>query len=504
MQDKKHCSFLFYFEYSDSLKDDILADMNYLQQEVMKIGEYPDKSLFFQNPQIVEGWLALNNAIERYADSGASFTVKEWGKRTNPFIVHLLSMRDIHLKYKQLYRDYYDHFKYLLDIYGGWLEGECINKESIDELTAGQYGKEFCDVEDVDQYLSNLNSQSLKIRSGLFSVLSDIQQVLLSIMNRGGHIIIDLNPSEEAFAQAMDLDLKEWTLNFGNKLIRDMKEDLTRHYKEHRTDRYTPELWSDLLDSDEKALNKAKMQQLAECDEPWQEHWGEDMKRQMDENGRLMQQILSSCRSDELFDFGKAENIQPFIGLLTTDNIEMFYEIIVRRNLIQCEMFPELKEQHEEWLNNVANKVNELSEGNKETGLNAARQSKLDEIIGILQKGDWKQPATADNVKLLLNIVFGKDTSLLDENDKSLCEKMWALVEGGGGERMLIVPANLAGFFKEENLLKGSPKEISTALFGNGNQVNNINKGNPNRCSEAFKLVIPFLKKYIDKIIRQV
>jgi hypothetical protein len=321
-------------------------------------------------------------------------------------------------------------------------------------------------------------------------------------MNRGGHIIIDLNPSEEAFAQAMNLDLKEWTLNFGVKLIRDMKEDLTRHYKEHRTDRYTPELWSDMLDADENALNKAKMQLLADCKETRQEHWGEDMKRQMDENGRLMQQILSSCRSDELFDFGKAENIQPFIELLTTDNIEMFYEIIVRRNLIQCEMFPELKEQHEAWLNHVNEQQPEES---NETGMDAARQSKLDEIIGILKNGNWKQPATADNVEKLLNTIFGKDTSLLDEKDIDECEKMWTLVENRrGGYIKEMLPANLAGFFNEENLLIGSSKEIRNELFGKNNkQSNNFNKGKKGYRSIALENVIPFLKKYIDKIIRQ-
>ncbi len=502
MQNNKHGSFIFYFEYSDSLKDEILADINYLQKEIKEIGEYPDMSLFFQNPQIVEGWLALNNAIERYADSGTSFTVKEWGKRTNPYVVHLLTMRDIHQKYKKLYRDYYDHFKTLLDTYGGWLQGECISSESIGELIAGQYGKDIGDVEDVDQYIADLNNQSLKMRSGLFSMLSDIQQVLIAVMNRGGHIIIDLNPSEEAFAQAMNLDLKEWTLNFGVKLIRDMKEDLTRHYKEHRTDRYTPELWSDMLDADENALNKAKMQLLADCKETRQEHWGEDMKRQMDENGRLMQQILSSCRSDELFDFGKAENIQPFIELLTTDNIEMFYEIIVRRNLIQCEMFPELKEQHEAWLNHVNEQQPEES---NETGMDAARQSKLDEIIGILKNGNWKQPATADNVEKLLNTIFGKDTSLLDEKDIDECEKMWTLVENRrGGYIKEMLPANLAGFFNEENLLIGSSKEIRNELFGKNNkQSNNFNKGKKGYRSIALENVIPFLKKYIDKIIRQ-
>ena len=500
MQDKKHSSFLFYFEYSDSLKEEILTDINYLQQEIEEIEKYPDKSLFFQNPLIVEGWLRLNDAIKQFADSGKSFTVKEWGKRTTPFFMHFLTMREIYLKYKQIYRDYYDQFKSLLDTYGGWLEGECISTDSINELVAGEYGKDFGDIENVSQYIADLNSKSLKMRSGVFSMLSNIQQVLLAIMNRGGHIIIDLKPSEEDFAKAMDLDLKERTLSFGNKLFVDMKEDLTRHHKQYRTDRYTPELWSGMLDADEDALSKAKIQQLAECDEPKQEHWGEDMKKQMDENGRLMQQILSSCRSDELLDLRKVENIQPFIELLTTDNLEIFYEIIVRRTLIQCEMFPELKEQHEAWLNSV----NEQTEKSNESGLDAARQSKLNEIVGILQKGCWKKPATADNIEQLLNVTFGNNSLMLDKGDEAMCEKMWALVEGGSGNRMEIMPANLAGFFSDENLLSGSPKEISNNLFGSrNNQSNNINKGKSGYQSNGFKEVVPFLKKYIGKIIHQ-
>ena len=165
-------------------------------------------------------------------------------------------------------------------------------------------------------------------------------------------------------------------------------------------------------------------------------------------------------------------------------------------------MFPdELKDKYEEWLNPTKEPQSEEGE---DTGLSDVRRVKLDEIIGILQKGNWKQPATADNIEQLLNTLFGKDTSSLEEGDDAQCEKMWALVEGGGGDRMVIMPANLAGFLKEENLLKGWPKEISNALFDNGNQVNNINKGNSNRCSAAFKETIPFIKKCIDKIIRQV
>lgn len=154
-----------------------------------------------------------------------------------------------------------------------------------------------------------------------------------------------------------------------------------------------------------------------------------------------------------------------------------------------------------EWVNTTEEQKTDEGEDGV---LNVARQSKLDEIIGILQKGNWKQPATAENVEMLLNTIFGRDILSLDEGDEPLCEKMWEYAEKGGGDRMLIVPANLAGFFKEENLLIGSPKDISTDLFGiNLNQSNNINKGNPQHCSNAFSDVTPFLRKYINKIIRK-
>ena len=136
--------------------------------------------------------------------------------------------------------------------------------------------------------------------------------------------------------------------------------------------------------------------------------------------------------------------------------------------------------------------------------MSQARQSKLDEIIDVLRHGNWKQPATAENITALLNAVFGRDLSLLDVSDISKCKDMWAYAEGSGGDRMVLVPANLAGLFREENLLLGTPTEISNELFGtNNNQVNNINKGRPNNCSSSFAKVIPYLTKYTNKIIRK-
>ena len=449
--------------------DKIQASMNLLYDLIEEIDNYQDKSLFFQDPRVIEGWLLLAGDIKEIEIEDAPESDEKWELRSEPFAATLLARRDLFSNYKKLYHLYYDPLYNLWMNYSG-MDWDCVSADAKDA------------------------------RYALYKTLTGIFDILQAIMNKAGQVVIDLKPSDEDFTKAINDDLRGMTHSYGKSLFGDMKEDLNRHYKTYRTAPYTPELWGELLAADEEALSLAKRRQLADCDTTKQEHWGEDMKKQMDENSELMQLIYSSCRTDELFDLRMVDDIQRFISLLTPENLSIFYDIIVRRNLIQCEMFPELKVQHEAWLN----KVNEPPEEDAEIGLSIARQSKLDEIIGILQKGNWKQPATADNIEQFLNTLFGKDTSSLEEGDEAQCEKMWALVEGGGGDRMVIMPANLAGFLKEENLLKGSPKEISNALFDNGNQVNNINKGNSNRCSAAFKETIPFIKKCIDKIIRQV
>ena len=479
--------------------DKIQASMNLLYDLIEEIDNYQDKSLFYQDPRVIEGWLLLAGDIKEIEIEDAPESDEKWELRSEPFAATLLARRDLFSNYKKLYHLYYDPLYNLWMNYSG-MDWDCVSADAKEALKANQYLQGQKDVEDLNEYIEQLNSRSNDARYALYKTLTGIFDILQAIMNKAGQVVIDLKPSDEDFTKAINDDLRGMTHSYGKSLFGDMKEDLNRHYKTYRTAPYTPELWGELLAADEEALSLAKRRQLADCDTTKQEHWGEDMKKQMDENSELMQLIYSSCRTDELFDLRMVDDIQRFISLLTPENLSIFYDIIVRRNLIQCEMFPELKVQHEAWLN----KVNEPPEEDAEIGLSIARQSKLDEIIGILQKGNWKQPATADNIEQFLNTLFGKDTSSLEEGDEAQCEKMWALVEGGGGDRMVIMPANLAGFLKEENLLKGSPKEISNALFDNGNQVNNINKGNSNRCSAAFKETIPFIKKCIDKIIRQV
>ncbi len=359
------------FARIDSL-DEIEIALNRLERLLSEIDDYHDKSLFFQNPEVIGNWMRLAQALEKIETELPAEEAVDYKKRTEPYAAYPLKRRLLRLKYGDYIRAYYEEIKMLLDQYGECLDGACISAEDMKAISVGQFGKELEDMDDMGQFLAELNDNSRQARFSTYKTLSDVYRLFIALMNRCGDIVWQLDPSDDDLAKAIDSDLREWTLFFGKDIFKEAKEDLNRHYKTHRTDKNTPELWSEMFEADEEALKLAKTQELAKCDAEKQEHWGEDMKAQMDANGRLMQQILISCQTDELFNFSKEENVKPFIELLTPDNLEMFYDIIVRRTLIQCEMFPELKALHDEWLNPTKAGQPEAAEGDEPLSDDAA------------------------------------------------------------------------------------------------------------------------------------
>lgn len=364
---------------------------------------------------------------------------------------------------------------------------------------------DFIDGKDVpvDFYLfesKKLNESHYKSLLGMHNCLNSIYLLMCAVCSYPERLIYGFQPDQEDIIGALENGLRQYTIEIGKKVERDLKKT-AQELKPSRNAPLTPDIWGQVMQREDEMYEQAIYTQVGEIDDKLIENISAT-KNLLIDNYSLLEKIKTTCLDGEFFDIRLSVGTHNLLSSLNADNLDLFYELVLRRNIIQREMFPEeLSAKYEEWVNSSEEQQPGVDNG---TGLIDVRQSKLDEIIGILRKGNWKQPATSDNIEQFLNTVFGKDVSLLDEGDATECEKMWTLVEGGGGERMLIVPANFAGFFIEENLLKGSPKEISTALFGNGNQVNNINKGNSNRCSAAFTMIIPFLKKYIDKIIRQI
>lgn len=299
---------------------------------------------------------------------------------------------------------------------------------------------------------------------------------------------------------ALEKGLRKYAHEVGRDIERDLKR-IAQKLKTHRNAPLTPDVWGRVMDWEDEMYNSAINTQVGEVDDKYLENIGTTVL-ELTSNYSLLQKIKSTCLDDELFDIELSINTHNLLSSLNADNLDVFYELVLRRNIIQREMFPDqLRDKYEEWLNKSDEQQDATTEREE---LSEARQSKLTEIIEILKRGNWKEPATTDNIEQLLNTVFGKDTSLLDDDDKPQCEKIWGLVESGRGKREIIVSANLAGYFAEQSLLKGSPKVISNDLYGkNNDQSSNINKGKEKNCSPSFAGIVPFLNKYINKIIRQ-
>lgn len=356
----------------------------------------------------------------------------------------------------------------------------------------------------IDLYMfqsDKLNDGHFKGLLGMYNCLNSILDLMFIVCSYPDEISSGYKPNQDEIISALENELRQYAKAEERDVERNLKKT-SQDLKSSRNAPLTPDVWGRVMVMEDKLFDLSISGKLDENEDKCLENIFATSK-QLTDNFSLLQKIKTTSLDEELFDIRLSVETHQLLSSLNADNLDLFYELVLRRNIIHREMFPDkLRAKYEEWLNQPENE--QQPEEDEDIGLDNVRQSKLDEIIGILQRGNWKQPATAENIELLMNAVFGKDTSLLDESDTDKCEKMWSLVEGGGGDRMVIMPANLAGFFAEENFLSGAPKEISTALFGNGNQVNYINKGNSKRCSVAFREIIPFIKKYIDKIIRQV
>lgn len=356
----------------------------------------------------------------------------------------------------------------------------------------------------IDFYLfksKKLNDGHYNSLLGMLDCLNNIYSLMCAVFSYPVELINGYQPDEEDIIIALENGLR----NYAKESEKDVERTLRKtaqELKPSRSSHLNSDIWGQVMEKEDKLFDLVISGQLDDNEDKKLDQIFAT-KKQLNDNYSLLHKIKATSLDDELFDIRLSVETHQLLSSLNEDNLDLFYELVLRRNIIHREMFPEdLKPKYEEWLN----PPKELQqEDGEDAELDSARQSKLDEMIGILQKGNWKAPATPDNIELLLNAVFGKEVSSLEESDIAKCKDMWSFVECGGGERMVVVPANFAGFFSEENLLSGTPKEISNDLFGkNNNQSNNINKGKSGYCSNAFNEIRPFLKKYTDKIIRQI
>ena len=135
--------------------------------------------------------------------------------------------------------------------------------------------------------------------------------------------------------------------------------------------------------------------------------------------------------------------------------------------------------------------------------LSTPRQSILDQLLNLADKGDWVNGITSEDVKAMLKKVLGQSETPLSNNEVKQSETLWRLLESGRGDRVKIVWQNMVGYLDDKKLLrlKGSPA-LNKDFFGDDKGYTNIDKGRPSKglMTADFESITPLLDAYVPKL----
>ncbi len=311
--------------------------MIFLRDKLEESGQLLDKSLLFQDPYIIKTWGSMAQAFTFQPFKDFLDGIESWEGDPLELILGLLCMREVGEEYRNL-RDKYEILLFnLLKEHKRGLGEKCVDTKGIDTD---------------EQFLKNaedLNKMYASVRSNYYIVLTNYQTVFMDVIKYANSKLLEPYPSH--FSAAFDVAFRLFTKEHQGEYLWGLKEELNRHFKKVRTAPDTAELWSELLTADEQALKLASEGKLAMCNDPKQEHWSPEGKLFMDENAQLMDYLFQMCITDRFIDIFDEDNIEYLLPCITEENIYHFFYIVVRRNLIQCQLFPEMKARHEAWLN---------------------------------------------------------------------------------------------------------------------------------------------------------
>lgn len=435
--------------------------------------KYMDKSILLQERFIFHSLVEIVDDIKAVvANVGEDGLLDE--------LEDILLVRDIKKAYLKLHDSLWKMFNevssQLRNHKEQWGDTKCIETYINNNHAAGR-------TDLTEEFLKNTNIVSLYARKYTCSAIDNIVQVEMNELDNGLTLLEKICIDEEHIRKKVESALIEYSNDFYQKTLKGLKREAIKFKTEDRSLHLSPEIWGKVMENEEKALKLAVDGKLSSFQdkEGLYDGFSEEQCKLMEDNGALMQKILDVGTDDELFDFDyAAEEHNQLFTLLTPENIDLFYYLILRHNIIRCETFPELKEKNKEWLNKY-----------KEETLSDADKGLLGSLLNYVEKADWQKPANSENVKKFI-------TKLFEHREFRDFFK-----EGRGAKtgRVEVSVANILGYLKDYNLLAGSPKKISNDVFGNEGQVNNINKGMNNDGNKKFKDLLPLMDEYRQKFI---
>lgn len=243
-------------------------------------------------------------------------------------------------------------------------------------------------------------------------------------------------------------------------------------------------------------------------------HWGKMMEDESksytnsDINPDIKKHLKANNTDEELWthkffaDFEEFHDA-PYLNLLNNDNIMKFCELILRRNLIQCEMFPNLNAELEAWLNPQTTGEATISADQALTlVIDEEMRGTADRMVGQLCKCTWANHITQDGIRNFTYGILGIDTQFKNQRHRECSEKFWEMINhktkkiDGYNNTLFYIIGYL--WIKRHITFKGNERQLSRQVIGNDTGYSCLYKMRNGYITNNFKETIDLVNAQID------
>lgn len=201
----------------------------------------------------------------------------------------------------------------------------------------------------LDRFQNGLEDFCYRIKCMIY----DMQHNVDSVSYLAKENLKTICPKPAEYKKILEDGLRDYSQSNGRVLMEQL-ELATKHFKQKRSEPLSPDVWGNLMKEEDNFLRS-----VIDCEQPTLdtaigEVLGYTDFEELKANAPLVRAILKASRDEKVFDLDLAakEPINLF-DVITPDNLYLFMKLVLRRNLIQCQMFPHMKEAYELWLSRV-------------------------------------------------------------------------------------------------------------------------------------------------------
>lgn len=204
-----------------------------------------------------------------------------------------------------------------------------------------------------------LNYEHYQSLFGMNSCLKSIYSLMCVVTSYPHVLLSDYKSCIEDKISALEYGL----LNYAKEVEKDVERDLRKtaqKLKTHRNSTIDSNVWGKVMEAEDELFDLAISGKLGENEDNRLEHISASRDELID-NYALLRKIKITSDDEELFDIKLSVNVHQLLSSINADNLDLFYELVLRRNIIHREMFPEkLGPKYEEWLNLSKEKQSEV------------------------------------------------------------------------------------------------------------------------------------------------